>query len=601
MNKERTPNYKENHIQRLESCFAKYKDITFVAEHDGSEYVRTTYSDFRNEMLSLALALEDCGIKQGMHVALLGENRKEWLLALIALMYMGVTVVPISTKLSKEELLSQFTHSDTDIILVSPKHLDSVNNINKEYHSKKDIIIMDDKREYEGYKSMKSILNRKKYDAEQTNGFLSKALSLSLSTECAICYTTGTTDEPKGILLSQRTFYVQMVSSAEFLDLDLFGPAGSRTFMVLPLYHIFLLVDIFMLIENGYPMYFLQQGDTELESMLNISKNIIESKPRFMMVVPLILDNYAKAIEKRMEMLPRMKKLTFRGAQSITLKYRGTNSRRRTWRNKIFYPLVRLADAIVFSEIKKFFGGELKFFVPGGSSMSLHTWRFFESINIRIKNGYGLSEAGGAAMQNFNKVYCLGSVGIPQSKHFQVKIVDPQNKELVPMQHGEILLRSEAVMEGYWKNKEQTDAIITGDGWIRTGDYGYINEDGYIFVLGRIKSMLVNKAGEKFCGEIIENAIVSDSPYINQVMLCSHHDEIDAIIVPENKGITPDTIQAELERVRTTHKFPKMWFPSRFIIAKEPFSEKNNQLANTKMVRRNIIEAYRTEIDNLHE
>jgi long-chain acyl-CoA synthetase len=281
--------------------------------------------------------------------------------------------------------------------------------------------------------------------------------------------------------------------------------------------------------------------------------------------------------------------------------------------------LVMLFDKIVFSKIRANFGGNLKFFIGGGALLDIELQRFFAAIGIPVMQGYGLSEASPVISSNALHAYKFGSSG-RLVKPMELKICDTDGRELPPGEKGEIVIKGGNVMKGYWKNEKATAETIK-DGWLYTGDMGYLDNDGFLYVLGRFKSLLIGNDGEKYSPEGIEEAIVDQSKFIDQCMLYNNQSPYtSAMIVPniqainqelQKHGIKPgspegnrhaiDIIQNEIDAYKVGGKhegmFPERWLPAVFVVLPEAFSDKNHLINSTmKMVRGKITEYFANDL-----
>jgi len=261
--------------------------------------------------------------------------------------------------------------------------------------------------------------------------------------------------------------------------------------------------------------------------------------------------------------------------------------------------------------------------VSGGALLDLDTQRFFSAIGLPMYQGYGLTEASPVISTNTPDACKLGSSGriLPD---LELKVCDAEGRSLPPGERGEIAVRGENVMAGYWKNPTATAATIRG-GWLFTGDVGYQDKDGYIYVLGREKSLLISSNGEKYSPEGIEEALVSSSPFIDQVMLRNEQMAYTvALIVPNRENLRQwfqdkklsciteegqegalnlfrDAIDSFREGGERAGMFDPVWLPAAFAVLGDGFTEENQMLNSTmKMVRRRIAEFYQDRIDYLY-
>jgi long-chain acyl-CoA synthetase len=290
---------------------------------------------------------------------------------------------------------------------------------------------------------------------------------------------------------------------------------------------------------------------------------------------------------------------------------------------KLKKPLLDLYDRILFSKIREEYGGELDYFIGGAALLDIDLQRFFYALGIPMYQGYGLTEASPIISGNSTARHKLGSSGVLVN-NMDLKICDDDGNELPVGEKGEIIIRGGNVMHGYWKNDDATNETIK-DGWLHTGDMGHMSEDGFLYVLGRFKSLLIADDGEKFSPEGIEEAITEQSKYIDQCMLYNNQMPYSVcLVVPnqhmlklylEEKNLTADSdegkramlnlLENEVNEYRTHGKFGKMfpqrWIPVAIGILEQGFTEENGLINTTlKMVRGKIIDKYQDLIDFLY-
>jgi long-chain acyl-CoA synthetase len=290
---------------------------------------------------------------------------------------------------------------------------------------------------------------------------------------------------------------------------------------------------------------------------------------------------------------------------------------------KLKKPLLDLFDKIIFSKIREAYGGELDYFIGGGALLEIELQRFFYALGIPMYQGYGLSEASPVISSNSTARHKLGSSG-PLVNNMDLKICDDEGNEMPAGEKGEIIIRGGNVMYGYWKNETATKDTIK-DGWLHTGDMGYMSKDGFLYVLGRFKSLLIADDGEKFSPEGIEEAITEQSKYIDQCMLYNNQQPYTVgLIVPnqhalklylEEKNLTADSdegkhavlhlLESEVDEYRTSRKygkmFPQRWLPVAIGILEEGFNEENGLMNSVlKIVRGKIMDRYQNLIEFLY-
>ena len=286
-------------------------------------------------------------------------------------------------------------------------------------------------------------------------------------------------------------------------------------------------------------------------------------------------------------------------------------------------PYIWLFDKIIFKKVREAFGGRLEFFVGGAALLDLELARFFYAIGIPMFQGYGLTEAAPVISANSPIRHKLGSSGYIVD-NLEVKICDNDGNEIPTGEKGEIVCRGENVMLGYWKNETATAETLK-DGWLYTGDMGYLDSDNYLYVLGRFKSLLIADDGEKYSPEGIEEAFTEYVPFLEQCMMYNNQNPYCTIFVipnkeemnrwlgeqnidpgsPDGKAAALKELEKQISEFKTGGKyqdeFPQRWLPAAIGILSEPFSQDNLQLNSmNKLVRNKVLEAYKEELDFLY-
>ena len=337
------------------------------------------------------------------------------------------------------------------------------------------------------------------------------------------------------------------------------------------------------------------------------------------MSVPALAKNFKKNIEKTIQEKGGFVEKLFRHALRIAYIYNGTGWNRGKGFRIFLFPLMKLYDTILFKKIREGLGGNLKFFVGGGALLDIELQRFYFAIGIPMYQGYGLSEAAPVISSNNAKKVKMGSSGTLASD-LKVKISDEEGNEVPIGEKGEILVQGENVMKGYWKNEAATRETLK-NGWLHTGDLGYMDKDGFLYVLGRTKSLLIADDGEKFSPEGIEEAFTDNSAFIDQCMMFNNQRPYSVcLVVPGKEAIrkfmaeAPDNakpeailqrIQQEIARYRTNgdfeDMFPQRWLPAAIGILDEGFTQDNHLMNSTlKIVRPKITEKYEKFLNYLY-
>mgnify|MGYP000974520127 FL=1 len=373
---------------------------------------------------------------------------------------------------------------------------------------------------------------------------------------------------------------------------------------------------------NGASMASVKIGNTPLETLKNIPQNIKETHPSFLLSVPALAKNFRKNIEKGIRDKGKKVEKLFNNALKTAYAYNKEGWNKGEGIQKLKKPLLMFYDKILFGKIRENFGGKLEFFIGGGALLDIELQRFFYALGIPMFQGYGLTEAAPVISANVPVAHKLGSSG-KIVKDLLVKICDNDGRELPIGEKGEIVVKGENVMVGYWKNDKATAETIK-DGWLFTGDMGYLDNDNYLYVLGRFKSLLIAGDGEKYSPEGIEETITEQSPYIEQIMLYNNQSPYTvALLFPNKEAIgrklkeegenihneqgqkaALNLIQSEINQYKKNGKyeglFPERWLPSAIAVLGEGFTEQNKFLNSTlKMVRGKIADYYKSRIEYL--
>ncbi len=611
-------------IQFFEESVEKFNSNVYLWEKPQDKYEGTTYGETRKQVYEFAAGLLQLGIKKGDRLSLISEGRNSWVIGELGTLFTGAINVPLSVKLTPEEIMFRINHSESKMILCSSIQAQKLKNIIDDCSSIEKIIHFDTQEEY----SDKEIhfnevrkLGREWLDAPENKAkFEDIFKSVKPSDFANICYTSGTTADPKGIILTHGNYVTNVYQSYSLMDI----PAFYKTLLILPWDHSFgHTCGIYAFMGRGASIASVKTGKTPMETLRNLPLCLKEIKPNLLMSVPAIAKNFRKNIEKGIREKGRLTEMLFNHAIAISYSYNKEGWNKGKGLQKLKKPLIDLYDKIIFSKIRESFGGELDYFIGGGALLDIELQRFFYALRIPMYQGYGLSEASPVISSNSTGRHQLGSSGVLVN-NMDLKICDDEGKELPLGQKGEIVIKGGNVMYGYWKNEAATRETIK-DGWLYTGDMGYMTESGFLYVLGRFKSLLIADDGEKFSPESIEEAITEQSNYIDQCMLYNNQKPYTvALIVPnqhalkiylEERDLTADSddgkkavltlLENEVNEYRTNGKFgrmfPQRWLPVALAILEEGFSEENALMNSTmKIVRGKIMDKYSELIDYLY-
>jgi long-chain acyl-CoA synthetase len=611
-------------IDLLNESVDKYANNPFLWEKKDKRFEPATFVETRQKAHQLAAGLMSLGVNAGDKIALLSEGRNDWIIGELGILHTGAINVPLSIKLEESnDLIFRLQHSETTYIIVSGGQLRKIRAITGSLSMVKKIIIFDEQEKYEEKETgLKEVLETgKKYLEANPHSVIERAARIQPDDLANIAYTSGTTADPKGVMLTHRN-YTANVEQA--LSLMTIAPS-DRTLIILPLDHCFAHVaGFYSFMAFGASVATVQTGRSPMETLKNIPVNIKEFKPTILLSVPALAKNFRKNIESSIRAKGEKTEKLFNWAMKMAYSYNKEGFNKGKGVEIFKKPVLALMDKILYSKVREAFGGNLKFFVGGGALLDIDLQRFFYAIGIPMLQGYGLSEATPIISANSLDKHKLGSSG-HLVKWMDLKICDPDGKELPNYEKGEIVIRGENVMAGYYKNEKATAETVV-DGWLHTGDMGYMDDDGFLYVVGRFKSLLIANDGEKYSPEGIEEALADQSKYIEQVVLYNNQSPYTtAIIVPNKEQLksfvkkqnidwnTPDgkkaalrKLQSEIDEYRKSGRyagqFPERWLPVAVAVVGESFTEQNGLVNSTmKIVRGKVEKRYENRIKALYE
>jgi long-chain acyl-CoA synthetase len=610
-------------ISLFEDCVAKYSDNVFLLEKKNNNYKGSTYREVQDKVYQFAAGLISLGIKKGDRIALLSEGRNDWVISELGILYAGAVNVPLSVRLTEpSELKFRLTHSGARFIITSKSQAKKLMPVKNMLKSLEKIILLDaQENQTKDELWFSEVLELgKNYLKTNTLTFTERWMSVKENDYANICYTSGTTADPKGIILSHRNYTANIEQSLSLFVI----PKYWTTLVILPWDHAFAhTCGIYTLMSCGASMASVQMGETPMETLKNIPINIRENRPYFLMSVPALAKNFRKNIEKGIREKGPLAEKLFGLAMRTAYAYNEIGWNKGKGPRILLKPFIGIFDGILFKKIREGFGGRLAYFIGGGALLDIDLQRFFYAIGIPMYQGYGLTEAAPVISANNPDRHKMGSSG-SLVKDLQLIICDEDGKALPLGEKGEIVVKGENVMVGYWANPEATEETIR-EGWLYTGDMGYMDKDGFLYVLGRFKSLLIADDGEKFSPESIEEALVQHSKFIDQCMLYNNQNAYTtALIYPNVANIkswlgshkkNPDDSETLREIVqllesqidqflaggKQANLFPHRWLPSSFSIIDEGFTE-DNQLLNSvmKIVRYKITEHYNSRLEYMY-
>ena len=582
----------------------KYQNDTYLREKVDGVWTETSFIKTRDEARLIAAGFMSLGLNKGDKVSLLAEARPMWVITEFGILFAGGVDVPLSYKLESDyDLTFRINHSDSRFIVASEMEIEKVRRVIAQCPAIEKVIVMDDIPLQEGEIYLKDVREAGvKFIEEHPGELEARMASVGPDDYANISYTSGTTADPKGILLTHRNYTANVAQGASVISID----RGDIMLIILPMDHCFAHVaGLYTMMSYGGSIATVP-GKTPQAQLRNIIPTMKEIKPQVMLTVPAISRSFKTAIENGVKAkgktTEKLYNMALKNARAYYKDYYNQGGAQ-FWRK----PFVKLFDKIIFSKIRETFGGKMKFCVGGGALLDIELQRYFCAIGMPTFQGYGLSEATPIICSNAPGFARFGSSGRIVSP-MECTIRDDENRILPNGQTGEIVIKGENVMAGYWKNPEATAETIV-DGWLHTGDRGYICKEDprYLYVTGRFKSLLISSDGEKYSPEGYEDNLAVVSKYIDNVILHNNQSPYTIVLVVPNKealrAAAPGDKEAQLRLIQAdvdsyrkggirAGRFPEKWLPTAIVVCEEPFTEKNGLVNSTGKVVRGKVEKH---------
>lgn len=610
-------------IDFVEQYTAKYGDEPFLREKVDGVWKETSFNTTREEAHILAAGFMSMGLEKGDKVALISEGRNYWIFSELGILYAGAVNVPLSFKLESDtDLTFRINHSDARFVIASQTQIDKIRRVIDRCPKVEKVIVMDPIELKDGEIYIGDIMAAgKEYLKEHQDLLLERMASVGPDDYANISYTSGTTADPKGILLTHRNYTANVDQALSVISID----RGDVMLIILPLDHCFAHVaGFYVMMKCGGSIATVPCGKSTVSLLKNIPTAIKEVRPHVLLSVPTLSRNFKKsfdnAIKKSGSFVEKLYEFGIKNAETYNREY--YNAGKPCWKMWWRKPINAVIDKLVFSKVREGFGGRIKFFVGGGALLDIELQRYYCAIGMPVFQGYGLSEATPVICSNSMGHARFGSSG-RVVKPMDIKICDEDGKEIPNGETGEIVIRGENVMAGYWKNPEATAKTIV-DGWLHTGDRGYICKEDpeYLYVTGRFKSLLIASDGEKYSPEGYEDSLADGSKFIETSMLYNNQSPYTVVLVIPNKtllaeevkkaGLDPGSLEGKKAQLsiikeevdayrpggRRAGMFPERWLPASIIVGDTPFTEQNGMLNTTmKMVRGKVEKFYADRIE----
>jgi long-chain acyl-CoA synthetase len=502
----------QNFIQLYENSFRQHWDLPALSDYNGSTY---TYGQMARQVARLHLLYEAAGVEKGDKVALFGKNSAHWCIAFMSVVTYGAVVVPILSDFRPSDAHTIINHSDSVMLLVDKAIMDTLSE--KEMQGVRSILSLD-RFELLSGKPPAGLFNAVDqldviFDKKYPDGFTREGIEyakIDNSEVVEINYTSGTTGFSKGVVLSANSLAGNIDFAMRAIELN----AGERMLAILPLAHCYgRAFDFLFPMAKGVHVTILGK----LPATPVILKAFSEIRPHLIMFVPIFFE---KLYKKRV--LPTLQK----GSMKVLTRIPGING--------VIYGSIR-------KKLYESFGGNFREAVLGGAALGAEVEEFMRKIRFPFTIGYGMTECGPLISYEGHATTRSGSSGkILDIMELKIDSTDPFNEP------GEILVRGENLMEGYYKNEEATRATIDADGWLHTGDLGVTDRDGFIYIKGRSKSMLLGPSGQNIYPEEIE-AKLNNLPYIAEsVVLMNSNHRLEALVFPDKEQVKADGAESDL-------------------------------------------------------
>lgn len=567
-----------------------YAKPIMVGGRKGDSWKTVSTAEFVENMDYTSKGLLAKGIKKGDRVGLMSGNRPEWNMIDFATNQIGAAIVPFYPTLSSKDLAYIIQDSEVKLLFVSNNELFSkISDAISENNLDVDIYTIDDVDGQNSLKDLIAIGKAQDIDLKPFNDAVDEEDLLTL------IYTSGTTGTPKGVYLSHKNI-LSNVHGCQHLVPD--GCEKSISF--LPLSHIFERMVVYLYFSRGIQIWYA-------ESLDNIVVDINEVKPQFFTTVPRVLEKVYDKIVAKGKSLTGIKKALFLWALDLGHKYQEPT------KNSAWYNFrLGIARKLIFSKWRDALGGEVRFIISGGAALQERLARVFWAADIRVLEGYGLTETSPVISVNSTKDTGVkfGSVG---------KVLG--NLDVKIAEDGEILVKGPSISKGYYKNDKATAEVFDEHGYFHTGDIGELTADGFLRITDRKKEMFKTAGGKYVAPQVLENKLM-ESPFIGQVMVIGENRRFpSALIVPnfedlekwaERKNISFSSREELIAQKEVLEKYDQIvdnamtkfgkWEKvKKFVLLPEEWTIDNGELTPKLSLRRKVIlEKFQKAVDEIY-
>jgi long-chain acyl-CoA synthetase len=589
-------------FQKVTTTFGQETRPVVRYKSEGS-YKGISYTDLRSRVETFALGLAALGLQQGDRVAIVSENRPEWIIADQAIVALGAIDVPLYPSMTSKQIEFIFNDAGVKMAIVSNQfQLNKVMRALPEIKTLQKVILILEKGPIPEPDTVgwTSVMEEGARFGADHPGYLEKSIAKVKPDDLlTFIYTSGTTGNPKGVMLTHGNLVSNVLAASQMID---FGTSDTML-SFLPLSHSFeRMAGYYTAFACGATIAYAESVDTVRDNMLEVHPTIITTVPRLFERI------YSRVIKQVDAGSPLKRKIFYWG---IDVGHRYAAARRRGSIPVLLRLQRSIANVLVYSKLRERTGGKMRFFVSGGAALGKEFGEFFEAVGLVILEGYGLTESSPVISVNELSRYKFGTVGRP-IPGVEVQIASD----------GEILARGPNIMRGYYNNEEATRQSIDAEGWLHTGDIGVLDSEGFIHITDRKKHLFVSSGGKNIAPQPIENLFLS-SKYIEQFMLIGDRRMfLTALIVPDYDSLKEyaDSRNIEYTSIADLVKEPSInelidneindiqkdlanyERVRRFTLLEKQFSIEEGELTPTQKVRRKVIEErYSHLIDNMYE
>jgi long-chain acyl-CoA synthetase len=569
----------------------KHAGRTALRYKKGDTWIDVPFEEFGDVVRETALGLIALGLEKGDRVSILANTRPEWAYACFAILSAGGVSVSIYQTNSPSEVQYVANHSESKVIFVEDEEqLEKVRKCRAELPHLEQIVIFEPS-ESSGEDAIAFDELRARGREREPVTLDERIASVTAEDSAIFIYTSGTTGPPKGVVLTHDN-YRQVVNMTEqqgaFMDDDL-------VYLFLPLAHAFALLIQFVATDLGAPIAYWEKDPQK------IVPNLMEVRPTYFPSVPRIFEKIytmATAAAPDRELLDKSVAVGFQVRQLL--------ERGQEIPQELATHFER-AENELFQNVRNLFGGRVRHAVTGAAPIAKEILEFFYACGVPIMEGYGMTETSTVATVNTLEAFRFGSVGKPLPG-VEIKIGDD----------GEVLLRGPNMMHGYYKNAEATTETLETDGWLHTGDLGYVDDDGFLFISGRKKDIIITAGGKNITPANLENGLKQNRWISQAIVIGDRRPYLVALItldpeeVPkfaELHGIEPedvhrsDAMRAEIQKVvdEVNEDYGRVEQIKKFAILPGDLSQEQGTLTPTLKVKRNVVnEQFQAEIERLY-